>query len=195
MVSRAHLPASAGTSVAAVAPEPITTDPAAESVHAGPLRRVALGVAVVALAHPEEFRREARALSRVAALGVDRPALVVARPARGKDPVAVADVAREPVLLDHLAHVLQDLLGRCDRCAGPGLEAVAEGVEVAVRADAREAVRAPGAAEVLLRLEHHERLARALPRQVVGAAHAGDPGADDQDVEVLGRRHVHADSL
>ena len=54
------------------------------------------------------------------------------------DAVVVADVAAEVVLVDHLAHVLQDLGRGRDRRAGPGLEAVAEGVEVAVGADARD---------------------------------------------------------
>ena len=68
----------------------------------------------------------------------------------------------------------------------PGLEAIAEGVEVAVRADARIFVREPGAAEAFLRFEHDEARAGALVGEVVGAADAGDAGADDQDVEVLG---------
>ena len=63
--------------------------------------------------------------------------------------MVVADVPAEVVLLDHLAHVLEDLVGRGDRRAGPRLEPVPEGVEVAVGADAGIAVRQPGAAEAL----------------------------------------------
>ena len=48
------------------------------------------------------------------------------------------------------------------------------------------AVRQPGAAEALLRLEHHEARARALLGEVIGAADPGDARADDQHVEVLG---------
>ena len=48
----------------------------------------------------------------------------------------VADVAAEIVLVDDLAQVAEDLGGGRDRRAGPRLEAVAEGVEVAVGADA-----------------------------------------------------------
>jgi hypothetical protein len=57
----------------------------------------------------------------------------------------------EVVLVYDLAHVFQDFRCRRDRRGGPGLEAIAEGVEVAVRADARIFVRDPGAAEAFLR--------------------------------------------
>ncbi len=104
---------------------------------------------------------------------------------RRDDVMAIADVAREIVLLDHLAHVVQDLLGRGDRLAGPRLEAIAEGVEIAVGADAGIAMGDPRPAEALLRFQHDEARARALLGQMVGAAHAGDAGADDEHVEML----------
>ena len=104
--------------------------------------------------------------------------------------MAVADSLAEAGVLDHLAHVLQDLGGGRDRRAGPGLEAVAEGVEIAVGADAGVAVRDPGAAEGVLRLEHQEARARRLRGEVPGGADAGDAGADDDDVEDLGGRCV-----
>ena len=69
---------------------------------------------------------------------------------------------------------------------GPRLEAVAEGVQVAVGADAGIAVGAPGAAEGLLGFERDEARARALRGEVIGRADAGDAGAGDQDVEMLG---------
>ena len=98
----------------------------------------------------------------------------------------VADVAGEIVLLDHLAHVGEDLGGGGDRRTPPRLEAIAEGVEVAVGADAGIAVRPPGAAEALLHVEHDEGLAGTLLGEVIGPANPGDAGAGDQDVEVLG---------
>ena len=100
--------------------------------HAGPLGRVANRMPVVALAHPEEVRREGAALAGVGALGDHGPERVGARPGGRKDLVAIADVAREVVLLDHLAYVGEDFLAAGDRRANPGLEAVAEGVKVAV---------------------------------------------------------------
>ena len=48
-------------------------DASLEGFHAVPLRRVALGMAVVALAHPEEVGGEADRLARVGAGGVDGP--------------------------------------------------------------------------------------------------------------------------
>ena len=99
--------------------------------------------------------------------------------------MAIADVAREVVILDHLAHIVQDLLGGGDRRAGPGLEAVAEGEEIAVGADPGKFVREPGPAEALLRLKHHEAGARELLDQVIGAADARDAGTDDQHIKVL----------
>ena len=47
--------------------------------------------------------------------------------------------------------------------------------------------------KLCLRLEHDEARARTLLRQVIGAADAGDAGADDQHVEVLGGRGGGAD--
>ena len=190
-------------SVAAVAPEPMTTtclpvvveigrprlrvdDAALEGVHVLPLRRVAGLVAVVALAHPQEVRGEAQRFARIGAGRVNRPEVVRARPTGGRDLVAIADVTGEIVLGDDVAHVGADLGRGRDRRAGPRLEAIAEGVQVAVRTDARIFVRPPGAAEVFLSLQHDETRARPLLGQVIGAAHAGDAGADDQDVEMLG---------
>ncbi len=161
-------------------------DPALEAVHARPFGGVAFRVAVVTLAHPEEAGGEARGLAVVGADSLDGPQVVGAGPDGAGDGVAIADVVVEIVLLDHLAHVFQDLFGAGDGRAGPGLEAVAEGVEVAVGADAGILVGAPGAAKGFLGLQDHEALAGALGLQVIGAADAGDAGAHDEDVEVLG---------
>ena len=161
-------------------------DAALVLVHARPFGRVALRMPVVALAHPKERGGEAHAFAGVAARGLDGPALVLARPAGRGDLVLVADVAGELVLVDDLAHVAQDLGGGGDRLAGPGLEAVSEGVQVAVGPDARILVSGPGAAEALLAFEHDEARARALLGQVIRAADTGNAGTDDQDVEMLG---------
>ena len=48
-------------------------DRALELGHALPLRRIALGVAVIALAHPEEIGGEAQLLAGVGARGFDGP--------------------------------------------------------------------------------------------------------------------------
>ena len=162
-------------------------DRALELGHVLPLRRIALGVAVIALAHPEEIRGEANRLAGVGSRGFDGPEIFLARPFGRGDGVLIADVAGEIVFLDHLAHVFQDFGGARDRRAGPWLEAVAEGMEVAVGADAGITVGAPGAAERLLRFERDESRSRALRREMIGRADAGDAGARDQHVEMLGR--------
>ena len=161
-------------------------DAALEVLHPLPFGRVAFGVAVVALAHPQEVRREADGLAGVGARGLDRPAVVLARPAGRGNPVAVADVPAEVVLGNDFAHVGQDLARRRDRGAGPGLEAIAEGVEVAVRADAGVAVGEPRAAETPLRFQDDEARVGTLLGEVIGAADAGDARADDQHIEMLG---------
>ena len=161
-------------------------DPALEVLHPFPFRRIALRMPVVALAHPEEVRRETDFIAGVGARGLDRPAVVLARPAGRGNPVAVANVTAEVVLCDDFAHVGEDLGCGRDRRTGPGLEAVAERIEVAVRPDAGIAVRQPGPAEAFLRFEDDEARVGALLGEVVGAADAGDSGADDQHVEMLG---------
>ena len=95
-------------------------------------------------------------------------------------------MAPEIVLLDDLAHVAEDLGRGRDRRAGPRLEAIAEGVEVAVGADAGKAVGPPRPAKAVLRLEDDKAGARALRRQMMGGSDPRDPGPDDQDVENLG---------
>ncbi len=160
-------------------------DLALEVIHARPFRRVPLGVAVVALAHPEEAGREVLRLAGIRAGRLDRPAVLCARPLRRGDPVVVADVPLKAVLLDHLAHVLEDLFGGGDGCARPRLEAVAEGIEVAIGADAGVAVHPPGPAEAIEAFEDDEAGARALGGEVVGATDPGDARANDEDIEVF----------
>ncbi len=120
---------------------------------------------------------------RVPSIG---PLIVGARPARLRDAMAIADMARQIVLLDHLAHIGQDLFGPGDGRADPRLEAIAEGVEVAVGADAGITMHPPGAAEALQPLEHDKAPVGALLFQMIGGADAGNPGADDQHVEMFG---------
>src|SRR4029450_6205239 len=127
-------------------------DRALEPGHVLPLRRIALGVAVIALAHPEKVCGEAPLLAGVGARGLDGPEVFLARPFRRGNRVLIADVRREIVLLDHVAHVFEDFGSARDRSGRPWLEAVAERMQVAVGADAGIAVGGPGAAERLLRL-------------------------------------------
>ena len=162
-------------------------DAALELVHVGPLRGIALGMAIIALAHPEEIRGEGHGLAAVDPDRFDGPQIGRARPARPLDPVPVADVPSEIVLGDDLAHVGFDFLRGRDRRPDPWLEAVAEGVEIAVGTDARIFVGEPGAAETLLALQDDKALVRKLLCKLIGAADAGNAGADDQDVEMFSR--------
>ena len=116
----------------------------------------------------------------------DLPQPLVGGPLGGVDAVVVADVRLELVLVDHLAEVLQDLLGAGDGRAEPRLEPVAEGEEVAVGPDARVAVRPPGATEAVEGVQQHEAGPRSLLLQVDGAADPGDARPHDEHVDVLG---------
>src|SRR5437879_13024581 len=106
-------------------------------------------MAVLALAHPQELRGEADRLRGIGSGGRQRPPTVAARPGGRRDPVTIADMAREIVLVDDLAHIAEDLGRGRDRRAGPRLEAIAEGIEIAVGADAGIAVGTPRAANAL----------------------------------------------
>ena len=162
-------------------------DRALESRHVLPFGRIAFGMAIIALAHPEEVGGEAMGLAGVRPDGFDGPEVLLARPARRADPVLIADMAAEIVFLDHLAHIFENLRRRRDRRAGPRLEAVAEGMKVAVGADAGITVRPPGPAKALLGFEHDKTRPRTLPGQMVGGAHPRDTGAGDDDVKMLGQ--------
>ena len=122
----------------------------------------------------------------VGAGDLDGPPPVLGRPARRGDPVLVADVLLQAVLVDDLVQVVEDLLARRDRRAAPGLEAVAVGEQVAVGAHARVAVGPPGAAAVVLGVQDDEGPVGELLAQVVRGADPGDPRADDEDVDVAG---------
>jgi len=67
--------------------------------------------------------------------------------------VTITDVAAEIVLVDDFAYVVEDLGSGCDWCTGPWLEAIAEGVKIAIRPDAGIAVGEPGTTKAFLRLE------------------------------------------
>ncbi len=85
-----------------------------------------------------------------------------------------------------LAHVVQNPRPVGDRLRlGPRLERIAEREHVAVGADAGIAKQIPGAADAVAALEDDVALARAFLLQVIARADAGQPGADDEDVEMF----------
>ena len=161
-------------------------DQALEAVHAVPLGPVGLGVVVVALAHPQEAGGEPQPLPGVTPGDLDRPPAILGGPAGRGDPVLVADVLVEAVLVDDLAEVGEDLLARRDRRAAPRLEPVTVGEQVAVRAHPRVPMGPPGSAPVVLGVQDDEGSVGELVSQVVRGTDAGDPGADDEDVDMAG---------
>src|SRR6266849_6083944 len=161
-------------------------DPALEGLHGLPLRRITFRVPVIALAHPEEVRREANRFAGIDPDGFDGPEIFLARPPCRGNLVLVADVGGEGVFLDDFAHIAQNLRSGRDRGAGPRLEPVAEGMQVAVGPDAGIAVGQPGSAKAVLRLQDNETCPRTLLGQMVGRAHPGNAGARDDNIEMLG---------
>ncbi len=153
------------------------------------LRGEAPVVPVVAHRAEQPVAGQRHLLAGVGAFDPDRPAGLGRRPGRVQHPVVVADPVLEAVLPDGLPQVRQDLRGVRDRLLlPPRLERVAEGVQVRVRADARIAEQVPGAAEIAPGLQDRETPARQLGRQVAARADPGDPGPDDQHVQVLDGR-------
>lgn len=93
------------------------------------------------------------------------------------------------VLVRGLAQVGEDLVRPGDGVGrGPGLDVVAEGVEVRIRAHARVAEQVPGADQVLARLDRGPGAAGRRAGQPAGGADARQAGADDQHVERRGHR-------
>src|SRR5690606_954098 len=126
-------------------------------------------------------------LAGVGALGGDGPAGVGGGPLGAGDAVVEADVAVDARLGGGVDDVPADRLAVGDGLgAGPGAERVAQGVHVGVGPDAGVAEQVPRAADGAPGLEDGVGGPRAAVLQVVGGADAGEPGPDDQDVEVLG---------
>ena len=128
------------------------------------------------------------ALAR-AAFGLHGPARVRRRPRRPLDPMVEADFLVDAVLGGGLAHVIQNPRPVGDRLRlGPRLERIAQREHVAVGADAGIAKQIPGAADAVAALEDDVALAGAFLLQVKTRADAGQPGADDQDIDMFGLR-------
>ena len=98
----------------------------------------------------------------------------------------IADMPGQIVVVDDLAHVLENLLGRRNGHAGPWLEAIAKGVEVAVRPNAWKPVGAPCPAEAFLGFEDDETRLGTLLGEMPGTANTGNACPNDDDIEVLG---------
>src|ERR1700692_216894 len=98
-----------------------------------------------------------------------------------------ADFLVDAVVGSGLADIVQNPRPVRDRLRlGPWLERKAQREHVAVGADAGIAEKIPGAADAVAALDDDVALARALLLQVKAGTDAGQPGADDQHVEMFG---------
>ena len=129
-------------------------DPAGEALGARELGRVALVVAVVAAAHEEEVAGEAHGPRRCRRA---RPPPSSARPCSTTRPARRGGwkriLALDPVLGRSRGRSRGSTGRRRSPSLRPGLERVAEGVHVGVRADAGVAEEVPGPPQVVARLE------------------------------------------
>ena len=103
-----------------------------------------------------------------------------------------ADFVVDAVLGGGLADVVQDSRPVGDRLRlDPWLERIAHRKHVAVGADARITEQVPGAADAVATLENDKTLGRTTALQMITRADAGQPGADDQHIDmfVCGRFH------
>ena len=97
-----------------------------------------------------------------------------------------ADFPVDAVVGGGLADVIQDSRPVRDRLRlGPWLERIAQREHVAVGADAGIAKQIPGAADGFAALENDITLAGTIVLQVIARADAGQPGADDQHVDMF----------
>ncbi len=162
-------------------------DLSAEALGACERRIERLVVAVVAAGREQPIAGERQRLTRVGAPYVDGPAPVLARELGALDGVVEADLAVDAVLACRFADVVEDRRTVGDRLLSqPRFECVPEGVQVGVGADTRIAEEVPRPADRVTRLEDGEGALWVLLLQVVGHADAGDTGAHDDHVEVVG---------
>lgn len=164
-------------------------DPAGEALGAGETGRVALVIAVVAGVGEEKIAGHVLLVPGVGTIDLDRPAQARRRPVSPHNAAVVADPRVDPVVAGSLTDVPEDRRTIRDRLVVlPGPEPVAEGEHVRVRADPRVAEQVPGPPARIPRLEDREALRRALGSQVARRADAGEPGPDDEHVEMFHRR-------
>src|SRR4051812_19940110 len=165
-------------------------DPSAEIVAAREFRRVARFVFVISRAHEQEIAGEAHdfrsALAVATALGLNGPARLVRGPRRPLDAVVEVNFLIDSVFGGGLAHIVQDPRPVGDRLwLGPWLERITQREHVAVGADAGIPEQVPGAANAVAALQERKALARTFLLQVISRADPGEPGADDQYVDML----------
>ena len=162
---------------------------ATELLDAGELRGVALVVVVVAAAEVDEpaavllFRTTLRAVL----LHRDRPGVGRRVPVRCAHVAVEPDVPVDSVLVRGVAQVLADVGAVGDALLpGPRLEGEGQREDTAVGAHAWVPKQIPGTADPLASLQDGVRQVWVALGDPVGRVEAGDSGADDDDVEVVG---------
>ena len=144
---------------------------------------VATLIAVIARAHVQEVARESCRCLLGADLDVDGPGARLRGPLGTGHHVFVIDALIDVVFCGGFTQILQDRGTIGDRlCFGPRLEAVAQGVHVAVGTYARITEQVPGAAKVLASFQDREASLGARLLQEVTGADSGDSSAHNQDV-------------
>src|ERR1700681_4318683 len=97
-----------------------------------------------------------------------------------------ADFFVDAVVGGGLADVVQNSRPVGDRLRlGPWLERIAHREHVAVRADDGVTEQVPGTTDAVAALENDKTLGRAIALEVIARADSGQPGADDQHVEMF----------
>lgn len=100
--------------------------------------------------------------------------------------MAEVQVPVEAVVRDRLVQVVEDLVGVGDRVVlGPRLELEAEALHVGIGPNTRVAEQIPGPADRVAAVDDGEGPARLLRLEVMTQVDPGDPGSDDQHVDVL----------
>ncbi|MNR01964.1 hypothetical protein D3C85_1178000 [compost metagenome] len=151
-------------------------------------RSETLVVAIVAAGGEQPAAGEEAALAAGVILHQHLPAGALAAPVCRDHALAVADMPLDAMLGDGLAQVAHDGASVGDGLLVlPGLELVAEGVEVGVGADAGITEQVPGATQVVAGFQYLEAPGRLLALQVAGGADTGQAGADDQHIENIPR--------
>src|SRR5690606_21745596 len=113
----------------------------------------------------------------VAALHPHRPKCLLAVPAGGKHPVAIADVVHRTGFLSRFFYIAFDIRPVGNGLApGPGLVRIAEGIHVRIRADTGVAKQIPGTAYCIAPLKDQITLVRTASCQRPGHPYPGQTG-------------------
>ena len=151
------------------------------------MRRVPAGVVVVARCREQDVAGDVPLLA--IALQGHRPLRRAVGEVGAQHLVAQIHAPGQIIVCDDLVQVIKDLVRIGDGIVGsPGLELIAEGVQVGIRPDARIAEQVPGAANGGTAVDDGKTSARLLGHQVMAQPDPGDAGTDDQHIDMAAQR-------